>query len=50
MQAITFHIKKFGEHWANFTENNVLEFQPRCIEFSNKVMDYIILFMSYVIP
>ncbi|ELZ7199443.1 M48 family metallopeptidase [Vibrio parahaemolyticus] len=43
MQATTFHIKKFDARWANCTENNVLEFHPRCMEFSNKVMDYIIL-------
>ncbi|MEQ4922095.1 M48 family metallopeptidase [Proteus hauseri] len=43
MQATTFHIKKFDARWANCTENNVLEFHPRCMEFSNKVMDYIII-------
>lgn len=43
LEATTFRIKKFDARWANCTENNVLEFNPRCMEFSNKVIDYIII-------
>ena len=43
LEATTFRIKKFEARWANCTDNNVLEFHPRCMEFSNKAMDYIII-------
>lgn len=43
LTATTWRIKHFDARWANCTENNVLEFHPRCMEFSNRVMDYIII-------
>lgn len=43
LEATTFRIKRFDARWANCTENNVLEFHPRCMEFSNKAMDYVII-------
>lgn len=43
LEATTFRIKKFDARWANCTENNVLEFHPRCMTFSNKAMDYVII-------
>ncbi|WP_269058165.1 M48 family metallopeptidase [Vibrio vulnificus] len=44
LEATTFRIKKFEARWANCcTDNNVLEFHPRCMEFSHKAMDYIII-------
>lgn len=43
LAAKIFRVKSFEARWANCTENNVLEFHPRCMEFSNKVMDYIIV-------
>ena len=43
LEATTYKVKRFEARWANCTENDVLEFNPRCMEFSNKVMDYIII-------
>ncbi|MCG6231524.1 M48 family metallopeptidase [Vibrio furnissii] len=43
LETTTYRVKKFDARWANCTENNVLEFHPRCMEFSNKAMDYIIV-------
>jgi predicted metal-dependent hydrolase len=43
MEALLFKVKRFEGRWANCTENNVIEFHPRCMEFSNAVMDYIII-------
>ncbi|PMJ49466.1 M48 family metallopeptidase [Vibrio splendidus] len=43
LDATTYKIKKFEARWANCTDNDVLEFHPRCMEFSNNVMDYIII-------
>lgn len=43
LESLMFKVKKFEARWANCTENNVIEFHPRCMEFSNSVMDYIII-------
>lgn len=43
LEVTTYKIKKFEARWANCTDNDVLEFHPRCMEFSNNVMDYIII-------
>ena len=43
LEITTYKIKKFEARWANCTENDVIEFNPRCMELSNKVMDYIII-------
>lgn len=43
LEATTYRVKKFEARWANCTEHNVVEFHPRCMEFSNSVMDYIII-------
>ena len=43
LEATMFKIKRFESRWANCTENQILEFHPRCMEFSNAVMDYIII-------
>lgn len=43
LEATTYKVKKYDAKWANCTENNVLEFHPRCMQFSNNVMDYIII-------
>lgn len=43
LNATSWRIKHFEARWANCTDNNVLEFHPRCMEFSNRVMDYIII-------
>ncbi|MGI9280509.1 MAG: M48 family metallopeptidase [Endozoicomonas sp.] len=34
---------KFQRRWASCTEDNVLEFHPRCMEFSPSVLDYVIV-------
>ena len=43
LAAVFVKIRRFESRWANCTENQVLEFHPRCMEFSNAVMDYIII-------
>lgn len=33
LEITTYKIKKFEARWANCTDNDVLEFHPRCMEF-----------------
>ncbi|MEZ9495680.1 YgjP-like metallopeptidase domain-containing protein [Vibrio splendidus] len=39
IEITTYKVKTFEARWANCTDNDVLEFHPRCMEFSNNVMD-----------
>lgn len=34
---------KFQRRWASCSEDNVLEFHPRCMEFAPSVLDYVIV-------
>lgn len=43
LEALMWKIKPMKSRWAHCNENNVLEFHPRCMMFSARVMDYIIV-------
>ncbi|WP_042146300.1 MULTISPECIES: M48 family metallopeptidase [unclassified Pseudoalteromonas] len=43
LEALTYKIKKLKSRWGNCTENNVIEFNPKIMEFSGSVIDYIII-------
>lgn len=43
LEALTHKIKKLKSRWGNCTENNVIEFNPKIMEFSGSVIDYIIV-------
>ncbi len=34
---------KFQRRWASCTDDNILEFHPRCMEFTPSVLDYVIV-------
>ncbi len=43
LEALTYKIKKLKSRWGNCTENNVIEFNPKIMEFSGSIIDYIII-------
>lgn len=43
LEALTYKVKKLKSRWGNCTENNVIELNPKIMEFSGKVIDYIIV-------
>ena len=43
LQAAGAKLFKFQRRWASCTDDNVLEFHPRCMEFAPSVLDYVIV-------
>ena len=43
LEAMFWRVKPFEARWANCTENNVIEFNPRCMALSTRQIDYIII-------
>ena len=43
LEAAGAKLFKFQRRWASCSEDNVLEFHPRCMEFSPAVLDYVIV-------
>ena len=43
LEAAGAKLHKFPRRWASCSEDNVLEFHPRCMEFAPSVLDYVIV-------
>ncbi|MCW7554536.1 DUF45 domain-containing protein [Endozoicomonas gorgoniicola] len=43
LEATGYRMFKFQRRWASCSEDNVLEFHPRCMEFAPSVLDYVIV-------
>ncbi|WP_067518142.1 M48 family metallopeptidase [Endozoicomonas ascidiicola] len=43
LQALSSGLHRFKGRWASCSEENVLEFHPRCMELAPSVLDYVIV-------
>ncbi|MTI12154.1 M48 family metallopeptidase [Sansalvadorimonas verongulae] len=43
LQALSARLHAFRGRWASCTDENILEFHPRCMELSPSVLDYVIV-------
>ncbi|MCL6272147.1 M48 family metallopeptidase [Sansalvadorimonas sp. 2012CJ34-2] len=43
LEAVATRLHRFPRRWASCAEQNILEFHPRCMEFSPAVLDYVIV-------
>ncbi|WP_419834898.1 M48 family metallopeptidase [Endozoicomonas atrinae] len=43
LQAVSARLFKFKGRWASCSDDNILEFHPRCMELAPSVLDYVIV-------